>query len=125
MNIRNMVMEDFRERVKLNPNISGELKAALKTNERVPQFVDNLTAEINKIFNSRRNYKLDRAKLKNLVYDLTDTFCLGVMNEHDNKKRQAEADSLASQVAQLDDKGNGTVEIGDTEIIISDGEASD
>lgn len=125
MNIREMVVEDFRERVRLNPNLSGELKASLKNHERVVPFINNLTVEINKIYNNRKTFKLDRMKLKDLVYGLTDIFCQGMMNEHDNSKRKRDQDSIASQVAQLDDKGNGTVEIGDTEVIISDGEASD
>lgn len=108
MNYREMIVSDFRERVFLNSEIPSELKSALKYNERVPLFIDNLNAEINKIVNSRKTFKLDRYKLKMIVYDLTDMFCMAVKSEAENRyKSDLEKSLQAKPDYGLDKFGNG------------------
>lgn len=73
--IKEMVLEDFREAVRL-AKCSEELKRSMKTQERVPLFINNLTAQIKHaervLF--RRGKRLDRLKIKMLVQSMTSIF---------------------------------------------------
>lgn len=114
MTVREMVLSDYRERVSLNPNIPGELRSALKTHERVPVFVDNLCKEIAKFDRLPKKIKIDRMKLKKLVYDMTDMFCLAVKSEADNRYKSDIEKAIMRRDSEerfkLDNEGNGIVE---------------
>lgn len=120
MDVRQMVITDYQERVAMRDDIPSELKRALKSHERVPLFVDNLTREINKIPEARakakirRAFKMDRMKLKNIVYDLTDIFINNVKAMAEQKAMsEAEQERLRKKtddIYGLDAQGNGVVE---------------
>lgn len=99
-----MIIADYQEKVAMM-DIPSELRTALKAHERVPQFVDNLLKEIN---NFPRKLNVNRFKLKNLVYDMTEVFVRGV--EATIRARQMseiEKNSLKPKDDFLDNQGNG------------------
>lgn len=105
MDLRQMIIQDYQEKVAMM-DIPSDLKTALKSHERVPQFVDNLLKEIN---NFPRKLKVNRYKLKSLVYDMTELFIKGV--ETTSKVRQMseiERNALKPKEDFLDNQGNGT-----------------
>lgn len=110
-NLRQWIMEDYQERVRLNPEIPDELKRALKTHERVPIFVDNLLGEIKKF---PKNHKMNRHMLKQLVYGMTDLFCKNAQTVAENRYKSDIQKELERQAAadpfKLDNQGNGVIE---------------
>jgi hypothetical protein len=111
MTLRDQIISDYRERVALNPDIPSELRRSLNTHERVPVFVDNLLNEIRKF---PKNIKLDRMKLKSLVYSMTDVFILAVKTVAENRyKTDIEKEMIRQACADkfnLDKDGNGLIE---------------
>ena len=70
MNLREFVIKEYQATVRNSPNLSKELKDALKINERVPAFMDNLCRELaHPAFkNKSNNY------LKDVVHNATNFF---------------------------------------------------
>lgn len=118
--LRQMIISDYQERVMTNPSIPSELKVSLKSHERVPVFVDNLVGEINR-FPSK--IKIDRVKLKSLVYDMTDVFVLGVKATAEDRYKSDLDKMIAKEKAkeqfELDNQGNGVVK--DLGVEVKDG----
>lgn len=126
--LRDQIISDYQERVALKGDIPSELKRALKTHERVPLFIDNLVAQINRFPKNRVRggklvpYQLDRNKLKMLVYSMTDIFIQGVQNTAESRYRSDLAKEAAKNKVDafgLDEQGNGVALGGD--VIIKDG----
>lgn len=69
--LRKKIVTHYQERVK-TAEIPNELRRALKTEERIPLFVDNLTRELSKVRNLRED------QLRDSVYSMTDVFIAAV-----------------------------------------------
>lgn len=114
MTTREMVIADFQERVRMNPDIPDDLKQALKTNDRVPMFVDNLVAEISRFDRLPKKVNVDRMKLKDLVYSMTDFFCFA-LKKYKDEQGMSDIQKLmhkaeANRGFTLDNQGNGYIE---------------
>lgn len=75
------VRDAYHEAVRLHPTAKEELKHSLKSNERVPQFVDQVALEIQQVQDVMLAKGADKIKdetIKGLVYDLTNMFIMGV-----------------------------------------------
>lgn len=96
-----MIRQDYQEAVRLLPGIPEELRASLKTNERVPIFLDNLTNEISKL---PAHIRPQRLKIKQIVYEITNTFVLNVKRAADEKHLSdiAKNAKIAENQARLD-----------------------
>lgn len=115
MTIQEMVRADFKEFIDMDPTIPRELKQALKHNERVPLFFDNLSHEIRKAETVLilRGQKLDRMKIKMMVQSLAAYFVMNVKAlaeqqmmsdaEKTRIKEQAEGTELEKK---FDNEGN-------------------
>lgn len=69
-----MVRHDYKEYVSLHRNeYPSDLIDSLKTTERIPQLFDNLAREI-KVTEKNSRIKLDRMKIKSIVYSMTEMF---------------------------------------------------
>ena len=78
---RTFVRNAYHEAILLHPTASSELKRSLKSNDRVPKFVDDVAIEVEnvqKAFDLKGLEKLDDHAIKGLVYDLTNLFIQGV-----------------------------------------------
>ena len=64
----------------LHKTANSELQHALKSHERIPAYMNNITNEIKKTQDilNRRGKKLDDLKLKQMVYMFTDFFIAGI-----------------------------------------------
>lgn len=114
--ISRLIYQDYLEAVALSPNATPQLKAALKTNERVPAFLENLQAEVHK-----NQHLLDRQSIKQLVYDLTNVFILVVEGAYRQremsdlalmaeKAKQEKKDDLTRMATELDKTGSTSIE---------------
>lgn len=108
--LRNQIIADYQERVAFDMSIPSELKVSLKSHERVPMFVDNLVKQIN-LF--PKNHKMDRVKLKQLVYAMTDVFVLAVKRTAEDRYR-SDMDKMIEKAKSevdygLDKDGNGLI----------------
>lgn len=101
MDLKTIVRQDYQEAVRLLPGIPDELRKGLKTNERVPLFIDNLTKEIASL---PAHIRPQRLKIKQIVYDLTNTFILNVKRQADEKHLSdiAKTAILEKEQARLD-----------------------
>jgi bacterioferritin (cytochrome b1) len=112
--IREMILADYQERILTVQGIPDDLRRALKDHERVPLFVENLTREIKKIEQVKPKFKMDRVKLKSLVYDMTDVFWRAVKTTAEDKykseiERQIKSSSSEDLFKGLDAQGNGFI----------------
>lgn len=104
MNLKKFVRDSYREAVAFNKNIDDSLRTALKTNERVPQFIDNLVEEFRKIQKMRVEQgkkPFDQKYLKDAVYDMTDVF-ICTLKEEARKKHESDI-AKAARKAKMDD----------------------
>jgi len=98
MTLRDMVRADFAEFVKVDPAVPEDLRRALRTNERVPGFIDRLAQELQQVEDN--GIKLDRLKIKMVVYELTATF-VGLLKHRANEMEMSDiAKSHARRVIQ-------------------------
>lgn len=121
MDLRQMIICDYQERVAMKSGIDSELRRALKTHERVPVFLDNLVKQIQDIPRARKTkgligtWTMDRMKLKNLVYEMTDFFIKNVETLHDERSKSEIARQMIKDKSSnefdglLDNQGNGEV----------------
>lgn len=80
MYYRKFVRDAYLEAVKLHPTVKQELKNALKSNDRVPKFVDDVAIEVQNVqdaFFLKNLEPMDDKAIKGLVYDLTNMFLQG------------------------------------------------
>lgn len=71
------VRDYYEQAIKLHPTAPSELKHSLRSNERVPTFIDNLAIEIQKV----QDMRLSKDKspfpdkvIQDTVYDMTNIF---------------------------------------------------
>lgn len=86
---RTLVRTTYDEAVKLHATAPSDLKVALKSHERVPQFIDNLAMEFTKVadLRSKKAQALPAVKhLKEIVYDMTDVFISGLIQENERMR---------------------------------------
>lgn len=92
MHYREQVRKSYNEAVSLHPTADADLKQALRSNERVPRFIDNLSLELGKLaeIRAKRNKQpIDEVHIKEIVYEMTDTFIKGLIG---NATRLRESD---------------------------------
>lgn len=90
--LKKKVREYYHEAVVLHPKASSELKRTLKSNERVPAFIDNLVVQIERAQEQRlKNGKkvFSDKVIKELVYDFANIFIIGI---EEQAKRNYESD---------------------------------
>lgn len=124
--IREMILADYNERIQTVQGIPDDLRRALKDHERVPLFVENLTREIKKIEQVKPKFKMDRVKLKSLVYDMTDVFWRAVKTTAEDKykseiEKQIKRATSEDLFKGLDAQGNGF--ISELEVEVVDGQS--
>lgn len=113
MSFKKFIHEDYKEAIALAKDIPEELRRALKTNERVPIFFDNLEAQLR--IAEARGIKLDRPMIKMMVYSLTEFFIKTVKAKADldsksDLQKRLDAKTLAPEFSEfLDDQGNGSI----------------
>ncbi len=106
-----IIRSDFEEFIRLDPSVPEGLRNSLRLTERVPAFVDNLAKEIAMV--ERRGIKLDRLKIKELVYSLSAFFVHNLRTKADQMhmsdlaktaiRTKTEGDEL---IQKMDDQGN-------------------
>jgi hypothetical protein len=103
---RKWVHEEYRKAVRDSKFATPELKASLKTSDRVPGFIDRLSQEITKaeqiLFRKGRVVKLET--LQWAVQQMTETFLQGI--EAQAKNNQTSQIARALQARQLDESLN-------------------
>lgn len=88
MYYRKLVEETYKEAIALNNKIPSDLRSALKSHNKIPLFLHNLALELDKLQALKQKQgkePMAETKLKQIVYDFTDLFIVGV-------KAKAEAD---------------------------------
>ena len=88
MYYRRLVEETYKEAIALNNKIPSDLRSALKSHNKIPLFLHNLALELDKLQALKQKQgkePIAETKLKQIVYDFTDLFIVGV-------KAKAEAD---------------------------------
>jgi hypothetical protein len=120
MDIAHLVKTDYQEAVRMLPSVDAELKRSLKSHERVPKFLENLSREISRLPNHLRP---DRARIKKIVYDMTELFVHNVKRQADemamsDARKQAEI-AAAQAKKDLDMTANGTP-VGDYAEVLKD-----
>jgi hypothetical protein len=98
--MRNLIIKDYQEAVLLS-KAPTELKDALKTSDRIPRFIENLTAELRGCENAGVN--LTRMQIKEVVYNMTDWFlaCLEA-----NGKRMAASDAEKARIKAVEQEAD-------------------
>lgn len=117
---KDKVIAWYQEAIAIKP-IDAELKAALRTQERIPLFVTNLATELQKV----QDLRLKKGKplfgertLKETVYDFVDVFIKGLVSAKNaeyeasiNKiVRAQKAQELKDMESTLDGKPQGAFE---------------
>jgi hypothetical protein len=100
-----LIKKTYHEAVSLNTKIPLDLKTALKSHERIPQFFKTIAEELEKAQNDRikKNQKPFKEKtIKDFIYDVTEMFIIGVKAEAD-ARAQSEIQRLAAK-AEADRK---------------------
>ncbi len=124
MTLQEIIRSDFEEFIRLDPTVPLALKNSLRLTERVPAFVDKLTAELQGA--ERAGIILDRHKIKGIVYNLSGMFVHLLKTkahemEMSDLARSAKKDSIEGDeiIKKFDDQGNADLseELG---IIITD-----
>lgn len=96
MQFKKWIEEDYAEAVRLLPDIPEELRRALKAHERIPVFFENLNREL---FKMSLKHKMDRQTVKQLVYDMTNFFCINVRRMCDERVMSDIAKTVAQRKA--------------------------
>ena len=124
----NLVKKTYQEAIALNPKINSDLRAALKSHERMPLLFKNLAIELEKVQADRVNKwkkPFPEKTLKALIYDMVDVFIMGV--EMEVKKRyqsdmeRIEEEAKIKAQKDLEATASGVIS-GDFEEIFKDGE---
>ena len=124
----NLVKKTYQEAIALNPTINSDLRAALKSHERMPLLFKNLAIELEKVQADRVNKwkkPFPEKTLKALIYDMVDVFIMGV--EMEVKKRyqsdmeRIEEEAKIKAQKDLEATASGVIS-GDFEEIFKDGE---
>ncbi len=74
MSLKDLIRSDYKEYIAMfGHQFPTELIRSLKHHERVPVFVDNLSKQL-QLIERRKKIRLDRVKVKDIVYDMTKNF---------------------------------------------------
>lgn len=127
MYYKKFVRETYDEAIRLHPTINSELKIALKSNERVPAFIDYLADEIEiaqDAMIAKGAEKIKDETLKGLVYDLTNLFIQG-LEKRANERMESDAMRLLRKAKEdykkdLDESATGNL-TGDFAELAKDG----
>lgn len=85
MSFMKLIQADYKEWLELNKaTLPDGMYRALKSNERIPLFFQNLEREIAKV-QFRKKVILDRIVIKNIVYDMTNAFVTLLKRQADEK----------------------------------------
>lgn len=112
--VRELCRKTYREYIETQP-IPTELRRALRTHERVPNFIDNLSREIHKVHTG-----VKRETIIKMVEDMTKFFVIAVTQSAEEKAmspikkamilaRKAEADQFRKDAEQLERLGTNHV----------------
>ncbi len=82
--IRSLCREQYAARIAMRIDIPADLKRALKTHERVPAFIDNLSKALYKVPKDIKTETIIMA-----VHSLTDLFISNVMRKSDESRMSA------------------------------------
>jgi hypothetical protein len=80
--LRKLCREQYAARVAMRQDIPNELKRALKTHERVPVFIDNLSQQLN---HPRIRADIKRETIIMAIHNLTDLYISNVMRMANEK----------------------------------------
>jgi GrpB-like predicted nucleotidyltransferase (UPF0157 family) len=111
MSVQKLCRETYKEFVDHHPTIPNEFKRFLRTHERVPQFIDNLAKEIQKL---KTNVK--RETVVAMVRDTSEMFIRAALQQAEEralspikrlqmKQKQDDAETFRRQAEQLEKKG--------------------
>lgn len=113
MDFRNKVRQYYQEAIRFLVH-DGEMRHALRTNDRVPAFIDNLASEFPKVnlLRFRQGKKpVNDLQVKDIVYQMTEVFITGLkssydqMQESDLQKIKREAAKAEEQKLERASKG--------------------
>lgn len=92
MNLREFVIKEYQATVQNHPNLHPELKRALKTNERVPKFIDSLVGELSKpaLKNKSNN------QIRDVVHDST-LFFLNLIKQKADEQMMSDIQKMKIQ----------------------------
>lgn len=116
------VRSAYNEAVRLHPTATSDLKTALKTNERVPIFIDKLAVELQKLANfrdKRGKPPISDKHIKDVVYDMVDVFIKSLeaeakmKYESDLDKRAREAEASNKREIERASRGEMTGDFAD------------
>lgn len=97
MNLRELVIDEYQRTVRNHPTIPKELKKALKVNERVPAFLDNITRELSvPAFKNHSNNQL-----RKIIEDAT-CFFLSLTQRRAEEKLFSEAEKSRLKQIEID-----------------------
>lgn len=97
--LRQTIISCYQNAVALS-DVPQELKQSLKTKERVPAFIDNLTRELALV------PKLDMDRIQTVVYDMTFIFLDAVKRKADENYISENAKRAMTDKADSDAKMN-------------------
>jgi hypothetical protein len=115
MILKELVRADYKEFIETDLSVPSDLRTALKSNERVPLFIDRVSEEIRKAESVllRRGKKMDRVKIKLLVHEMTKIFIhLVKTRANENYMSEASKQVLKTKlegdelIQKLDEHGN-------------------
>lgn len=95
-----LVRTTYAEAVRLHPTASADLKQALKTNERVPLFIDNLAKQIGMIADKRASVGRNPPNLKHIkeiVYDMVNVMIVSLEREA-AERRESDASKMLRKI---------------------------
>ena len=81
-----MVLADYAEFIRMDPSVPNELRDSLRVHERTPIFIERIVGQIKEIERLKPHIKLDRMKIKKLVYDMTQLYIALVKKQVDEMR---------------------------------------
>lgn len=109
---KSIIQKHYNEAVRLNFKASADLKEALRSSERIPTFISNLSDEFTKI-ERQRNKPISEKHIQEIVYMMTDMFIAGLENtareryESDVQKNLRQ--EQASRRKEIENAANGNL----------------
>lgn len=103
MYYKKLVEQAYQEALALNKNVNAELRAALRSHERMPLFLSNLAKNLEDLQASRRGlnrYIYPENQLRQIVYDFTEVFISGVVAEAESRYRSEVQKQMLAQQEQ-------------------------
>ena len=118
--MKNTINKYFKEAIRLNMTLDGELKNAILNHERTNKYLDNMSEQLSIAQRQliKKGRVVDLKTMKSVVYDMTDVFVASIKMEAkerhesviDKLARQAEAQKKADMDATIAGKPAGDYE---------------